>query len=423
MPIVQAIAAISASLPMASRAFVPLFVVSLLSNPTFHSYCPSFLQQICLHPPANLAWMGNEWFLLGVGVLALIECAADKNDDLQELLQGAQVVIKSAVAILVSLAILPPNVQSITNTLPQETAGIATLGMGLIAVLTAFSTFYLARKRQKVYDQWYEIDDGDDFGLRTIISCFEDLWAFIAIPLLIVLPVLTIALVIVLLIFIAIMQRILEHLENRERTPCPACDTMALPTATTCSKCHGALQPARLLTWNMVFNRNDPEPPSPVPEDDKRQHMLRLLASRRCPACAERISLTEFLEEGCPACGFNLDDSAAEEWFDQYRQAVIGRTLRLLVPALLISWIPVVGMAFAIVSIRILLVVPFRIFLGRLSRVGLKWSMRLFTLLLFLPGSLPILSILAVPIFIVVHILVYGHFAKRAIAARVGSNQ
>ncbi|OVE82652.1 hypothetical protein BVY04_00395 [bacterium M21] len=424
MTFFRALTALSTSGPLASRAFLPLFIVCSLANEQVQGFILNWPvpDKLCLMLPENLLWMGNTWFVTVIGVLAVGECLADKNDDLKELMERAYVYGKTAVAFLVAAAILPEEAAiALPTKLTPSSAGIEFDWRMAIAIGSAGMTFYLAHVRQRVFATWQEFDDEDDFNLRKLVSMFEDLWALLAIPMLLILPPLAGLLVVTLLGMAFAARGLKSWLGNRNRRPCSECKAEILPHTTTCPACKADQAPTELLTWNLLFQRRVDASEVTINKDQTDRHQLRLLSARRCPACAEPVKLHAFGKEGCSNCGFTFAASGFDDWYTQYRDCVIIRALWLMLPLMLLSWIPVVGIAVAIVTIKLFLSGPLRIFLGAFPRFGLKWTMRIFTVGLLVVGSLPGLSMIAVPVLILTHILVYNRFARSAITERFTS--
>ncbi|OVE77313.1 hypothetical protein BVX99_02920 [bacterium F16] len=423
MPFFKALTALSSSGPIASRAFMPLFIASLLASERVHSLLRKidvFADDLCLNVPSNMAWLGSDGFIITVGILALLEVFADKNDDIKELMEPVQIYVKTGASILVTLAILPPSaVEAIsTGPLAVEQAGFGDLigWRGLVIVGTGVMTFFLAKFRASFFGHWFEVDDEDDFNIRKIISFMEDLWALIALPFFLVFPILAGFIVVMLFGFILASRKLVNWLEDRRRAPCAACNHDVLPTASACPECKAEVTPKEVLSWNLLFGRRVPVVGDDLEEDVYNRHRLRLLSRRRCPSCAERVVPATFAMSGCGQCGFSFSAAGCNDWFENYRTEVIGRGLRLVLPLMLLSWIPAVGIALAIVAVKVFISAPLRMFLGGFSKFGLKWGLRVFTVILLIFGSLPFVSLVAVPLLMLVHIWIYSRFAKKRMA-------
>ena len=397
-----AFTALSASAPLASRAFLPLFLVSAWA--AFHEKIPG-LPEISV-PPA-LSWMTSPYWLGIIGILALLEIVADKNQDAKEFLDLLTTYAKPAAAILITLAILPPEAAALAAPL---SAGIP--GTGAVAAGSAGLTLYLARQRQRLMIAMMEIDDEDDLGFRFLISLLEDFWAFFGMLFFIILPIVTIILAVILSGLAFLLCRLLDYLENKDRYPCPKCQSQVLPTAVECYECHTDLAPPHRLSWSLWRRQRQEE--GALEPTARREQMLRLLAGRRCPTCAEKAPPREIVGFACNTCGHDFAGQDYPGWFDDYRAAVHGRAKALFVPIFLLGFMPVVGFAVAVAMIRFLVAAPLRLLLSPVQRLKARWTVRLIGLVLLVPACIPLLSILAVPGLLLAHIFVYERLARRA---------
>ena len=87
------VTALGASWPLASRAFAPLFIVSMLAR--YPEVC-DFLHVPQITLPPELAWLAAPWFVTTVGVLAVLECLADKNPELKEFMDTCLLMQQSS---------------------------------------------------------------------------------------------------------------------------------------------------------------------------------------------------------------------------------------------------------------------------------------------------------------------------------------
>ncbi|NQZ67454.1 MAG: DUF4126 domain-containing protein [Lentisphaeria bacterium] len=408
MPFLATLSAISSSAPLASRAFMPLLIVCILANPSCHEYLPEMIQ---INPPENMLWLVSTQALVIIGILSLLEICADKNNELKELMDGVQTWVKTIIAILVGMMIIPEVTEELVA--PElDRAGFISWKTSAIFV-TALLTFFLSSMRVRFFRFWGEMDDDDIFHIRRIVSYFEDLWAFLAIPVVIAMPILAIIISAIFLAIALLYQRLLHYLDDRERITCGSCQTEIKPSASVCHQCDADHIPQKLLNWKIFRSKQDNvEALSPELEE---KHQLRLLSSRCCPNCAERIEIDKYLKEGCMKCCQKLDPEFNPDWFNKYKSEVIARAWKFIIPCTILSLIPVLGFAVSIVVIKLYIVAPLRIFLGMRMKFTLRWGMRLLTLLLLIPACIPVVSLLVVPILLAVHILVYSRYAEKRI--------
>jgi hypothetical protein len=64
---------------------------------------------------------------------------------------------------------------------------------------------------------------------------------------------------------------------------------------------------------------------------------------------------------------------------------------------------------------KVMVVAPLRLFLGKGSRVGMRWFLRVIAFLVFLLGSLPLFSLICAPLLMFLYLKFYGAAARRAV--------
>ena len=410
MPVYQAIAALTASGPLASRAFMPLFIVCLLG--AYPAACEELLNYSITFP-SFLQWMTTPEALWALGVLTFLECFADKSPEIREFLSTIETSVKTVAAGIVALAILPTETAA-TSTVEATQAGFS--GPMVVAAGCAGCTFFLASVRSRFLSWLTSIDPEDAIGIRGLISWGEDLWGtagFAIVTLLvIVFPALAALLAIVMLIGAVIARKILIGIERRGSYPCTSCAAEVMPTAVSCHNCHGELVPTKVMNWDL-----SPQEATQLAGEALFDHRLRLLSQHRCPACAEPMKARKFLSEGCEYCHYQFDDATQERWFDYYLERVLARAGKLLVPIWALSVVPVIGFAVAIIAIRLYLVGPLLAFLNMRERFGMRWGLRLLTILLLIPSCIPIVSIFTVPLLFFVNLRAYSSCARRSLTS------
>ncbi len=415
MNLFATLTALSTSAPLASRAFMPLFIVCLLAG--YPEICAWLNIQPIVIPP-TLQWLVSDEFLIIVGVLAVLECIADKSIEIKAFLDDVQKFIKAAVAVLITLTVLPPEAQQLAPDVQQ--AGLVS-HQGFVALCAGGLTYYLASQRNRLCAWLREIDDEDNWSVRGFLSFLEDFWALIAIVLFFVVPVLAFLFAAVFFGLLLLVNAIINHRENKQRYPCPSCENAVLPTALRCPDCKGELTPNRRLSWSL-FSGPDAAADMAVTDEVRSVHQQRLLSRNRCPACAERVKATEFIESGCPQCEFAFDCRRDGLWFSEYYSAIMRRGWTLLLPVLLVSIIPAVGFSIAYVAIKVAIAGPLWVFLGGMQKFTIRWGLRLVLFILLIPSCIPGLSIIAVPLLLIINLMVYGHYARKEVAVSAASN-
>ncbi|MFT5127293.1 MAG: hypothetical protein ACI8W8_000896 [Rhodothermales bacterium] len=411
MPVYQALAALTASGPMASRAFMPLFIVCLLGA---YPAASQDLLNYSITMPSFLQWLTSPEALTVLGFLTLLECFADKNPEIREFLATIETSVKTVAAGIVALAILPTE----TATTAVQTSAQATeagySGSMVVAAGCAGCTFFLTNLRSRALSWLTTVDPEDAIGIRGLISWGEDIWGFAGFSLItllfIVFPAASAVLAVVMLISAVLVRKALISIERRGAYPCTGCAVPVMPTAVSCHSCHIDLVPSKVMNWDL-----GPQEVAQLAGEALFDHRLRLLSQHRCPACAEPVKARKFLSDGCATCSYTFDSEIQERWFDYYLERVLARAWKLLLPIWLVSVLPVIGFAVAIVAIRIYLVAPLLVFLNMHERIGMRWGLRIVTMLLLIPACVPIVSIFAVPLLFFINLRAYSACARRSI--------
>jgi hypothetical protein len=285
-----------------------------------------------------------------------------------------------------------------------------------VAAGCAGCTFFLAGVRSRFLSWLTSIDPEDAIGIRGLISWGEDLWGsagFAVLTLIfIVFPVLSAVLAIGMLLSAIVIRKVLIGIERRGSYPCTACAAPVMPTAVACHSCHANLVPNKVMNWDLR-----PQEAAQLEGEALFDHRLRLLSQHRCPACAEPVKARKFLNEGCGTCNYQFDADTQARWFDYYLERVLARAGKLLLPIWLASIVPVVGFAVAIVTIRLYLVGPLLVFLNMRERMGMRWGLRLVTMLLLIPSCVPIVSIFTVPLLFFINLRAYSSCARRSLSS------
>jgi hypothetical protein len=411
MPVYQALAALTASGPMASRAFMPLFIVCLLG--AYPVACQELLNY-SITMPSFLQWMSSPEALTVLGFLTVLECFADKSPEIREFLSTIETGVKTVAAGIVALAILPTETAATAVQTSAQATEAGYSGSMVVAAGCAGCTFFLTNLRSRLLSWLTSVDPEDAIGVRGLISWGEDIWGFAGFSLItllfIVFPVLGAILAVVMLIGAIMVRSALIRIERRGSYPCTACAATVMPTAVSCHSCQNDLVPSKVMNWDL-----GPHEAAQLEGEALFDHRLRLLSQHRCPACAEPVKARKFLTDGCGTCSYQFDADTQGRWFDYYLERVLARAGKLLLPIWLVSIMPVLGFAVAIVTIRLYLVAPLLVFLNMHERMGMRWGLRIVTMLLLIPSCVPLLSIFTVPLLFFINLRAYSSCARRSL--------
>jgi hypothetical protein len=391
---------------------MPLFIVCLLG--AYPSACQDLLNY-SVTMPSFLQWLTSPEALTVLGFLTVLECVADKNPEIREFLATIETSVKAAASGIVALAILPTETAATAVQASAQATEAGYSGAMVVAAGCAGCTFFLANLRSRLLSWLTTVDPEDAIGIRSIVSWGEDIWGFAGFSLItllfIVFPTVSAVLAVVMLIGAIFVRKALVGIERRGSYPCGSCATLVMPTAVSCHNCQGNLVPSKVMNWDL-----GPHEAAQLEGEALFDHRLRLLSQHRCPACAEPVKARRFLSEGCDSCSYQFDSDTQTRWFDYYLERVLARAWKLLLPIWLVSILPVIGFAVAIVVIRIYLVAPLLVFLNIHERMGMRWGLRILTLLLLIPSCLPLVSIFTVPLLFFINLRAYSSCARRSLS-------
>ncbi len=415
MEFFAALQAVSMAGPLASRAFLPLFFVSLLAT------CPAIAQYLplipAITPPPGLAWIGSPYFLAGVGTLAVLELVAERDPEIKVLVEQALVYLKSAIAILISLALVhPATAQLLPAGAAPAAGGQVANGFAALPVATAVAsggfTWFIASQRARALGFLRSFDEDDSSGLQGWLTLLEDGWVLLAMLFVLILPIVALVLAGGLLLVVVILRRVFAAWETARRLPCQPCGQKVRRTALHCPHCRAERVPAVRLNWHVFGGRAANDAPLIGPE--REAHQMRLFAARRCPFCAESVKPRDFLADGCPQCHARIPAAELPGWLARYQDAVDGRAYRLYPLLCLVGLLPVVGYAVALVLVRFYVNSPWRVLLGIGQRWRAVWLVRLVTFLLVFPAVVPVLSVVAVPAILWLNLTVFRRYGRAA---------
>ncbi|MEZ6188654.1 MAG: hypothetical protein R3F62_27075 [Planctomycetota bacterium] len=367
-------------------------MVGLFSS---RAFLPAFLTALWLRFGDQLPWIGElgilgnvadtpTWFTHGatlvvLGLLSGLELYATKDPDARQLLETIDRYLKVALSVATYLGVLSATEAAQVPQLEAQGG----LGLGFAGAV-ALGVWWAAGLRSSVLGALWEADEDDALGLHRLVSWAEDLWAGVA--LLVILPVLMLLGVGVVLACLWGVRRFMAAREERQKVPCAACGSPLYPTALACPACDAAVAAPRQVGF---FGGAREEP-----ETDLEAHRLRLIEGGRCPRCATRFPAAE-LRPSCPGCARELYSEPPSP--EAYDRAIAGRAPHALAITAGFSLIPVVGFVPAVVYSRLTLVAPYRRYLSFGRRFCLRWVVRFLVVLAIPLQWVPLLGGAVVP--------------------------
>ena len=385
-----------------SRAFVPLFASALIAR-----YGRAW------RPLADLAgvqlldavpaWAVSDPALTILGILALVEIAANKSPELRELFSFTDTQIKGLAAFVFCLALAGSVNPALGTPLPVVQSSVLGLfGTVLWALMIGSCTWFLARLRKGIYHFLMEVDADDDLGLQKLLSWLEDGFGFLGALFVVLLPAVALAVTGLTLLTLYLIQKYLERQEEKRKVPCEDCGTPNPLCGVFCARCgkqrSGVRQVGFLGTVNEALV-TDPD-----------LHRSQLLACKRCRRCGERLG-EKGLDQRCQACGISPFESGRD------LEAYIGRLEKDLPRTLLLllgmGAIPVVGLVAGVIYYRLTLISGLRHYVPRSSRFLARWTMRIAGALLVCLQPIPLVGALSLPAMGLLNFLLYRRLLRK----------
>lgn len=331
----------------ASRAFLPAFLTSLIIR--FHDQLP-YLASLRIAVSPSTSWFTHDVTIIILGLLAVLESLADKNNDIKFFLNEIHIYLKGFSYIVTNFSILDPESAAIIQQLQRSGFDFAHIVIILsLSILVGISVL-----KKKLIDFLLELDEDNSTGIHTLISWIEDFFNIIGIYILIIAPTLIIILTVLSLVILYVIQKSIEKRSEKKKVPCPNCNNPNHPSAPSCASCK--MQFTNIKDINILgFALNNS-----ITNLDEHKH--KLLSVKRCPSCANLLKERK-IKQTCSFCNTSIFSSEAEmRQYVQYIQKRLGKTLLL---SAMFSVTFLFGVVIAIVYSRLSLVSPFRRYLSR----------------------------------------------------------
>lgn len=385
----------------ASRAFLPAFATALLLRfgPKVSWLAHAGLLSQTRGVPT---WFTSDTALVVLGILAAMELVAERVPEAQAVLDAVHDYLKVGMAVLTYLGVLGATDRSVLAPMVHQAGAADYLPVAVVGA----GTYLAARLRGAALGPLAEADEDDDLGLQGLIRWAEDLWGGLGPLALLVFPLLTVAAFGLAVVVLALIERRLAARADRARVPCVNCGRPIHASAPACPHCHApAKEPRDVGLLGQAKKR----------PADLRSLPYRLVAVKRCPACATRLGRRAVKQE-CGACGHRLMDDP--RFARDYIAAVDRRVPRVLAVCFLLGLIPVLGVIPGVIYYRLTIVAPFRRYIPPGRELVLRWGVRLVALALVAFQWVPLAGGLAVPAMALIHYGAYrGAYARLALEA------
>ena len=374
----------------ASRAFLPAFATALLLR--FGPHAPWLADAGLLSHVRDVpTWFTSDSALAILGLLAALELVAERSPEAGAALDEVHDFLKTGMAVLTYLGVLNATDRAAARAVIHQ----ADLSGYLPVLAVGAGTFLASRARGAVLGPLTEADEDDDLGLRGLLRWVGDLWGGLGPVALILFPLITLALFGVAVLGLVLIEREVEARRERARVPCAHCGRPIYPSAPACPNCHVPVKAPRDVGL-LGQPRDSPADVAALP--------YRLVAVKRCPACATRFD-RRAVKQLCGACGHRLMDDP--RFAHEYIAAIDRRVPAVLVACLLLGLIPLLGVIPGVIWYRLTIVAPFRRYIPPGRGFLLRWGVRLAVVVLVAFQWVPVAGGLAVPAMALIHYAAY----------------
>jgi Zn finger protein HypA/HybF involved in hydrogenase expression len=386
------------SAPMfAARPFLAAFVTALLAR--FGAHLPWLGEREVIQVLSRAPdWFTSNTALGVLGALAAVEIASAKSAELKAFMADFDALMKSIVALVVSLAVLDPETEKVVKTIDK--LGVFSWSFSALAAGTVFGMTMLRNQVVALID---ELDGDDDIGLQTLINWIENIWTVMGIFVLVLLPILAVVLSALTALGLYVARKRAERKEEASKTPCANCETRILPHATRCHSCGTTVAAPRKVG---VFGQ-----PKSDPTPDVALHRFELVARKRCPDCATRLPKRQ-VRQTCGTCGRITFLSPGE--FQSYLAALDQRLPRTLGICFLLSAVPLLGVVPGVIYYRLTMITGVRGYIPPLRGCTTKWVVRFVNWGVIALQPVPLLGATIVPLMCWTNFVIY----KRSLSGR-----
>lgn len=359
--------------------------------------------------PGAPDWFTSNTTLIVLGLLAVAEILLAKNDELRAILNEFDPLFKALLNFAVVYMVTNPEITGWSGELMAAGAGVAGPTLGLIwSGVTAVSVWLLAYLRRSIWAFLSELDEGDDLGLQGVLSWLEDLWVIGGTLVTLVFPLVSLAIYMATLLGLFLTQRLLAHIEEQRKVPCPHCGTRLHGSALDCYAC-GRPQPAPHRVGLLGQAKTQLV-------SDRLAHQQHLRSRKRCPSCATRLP-QRTLQQPCPACGVQTFASSAE--LDRYLQNLQKDLPRVLLVCSILGLVPVLGIVPGVIYYHLTLIASLRSYVPRTMGCVARVFVTLINLLLVLVQWVPFAGAITVPLMALTNYGVYLALMRRQRASLI----
>jgi predicted RNA-binding Zn-ribbon protein involved in translation (DUF1610 family) len=353
--------------------------------------------------PGAPDWLISTTTLLVLGGLALVEVLVVKNDELRAVVSEFDPLFKALVNFIIVYLLTNPETSAWSGELMAAGAGLVGPAAAVLwSGVTAGSVWILAYLRRSIWGFLADMDEGDDLGLQGVLSWLEDLWVVGGTVLAVVFPLVSLAVYIATLLGLFLTQRVLAHVEERRKVPCPHCGTGLHASALWCHTCGQPLPAPRRVG---LLGQ-----PKAQVVADRQRHQQHLRSRKRCPSCATRLP-QRTIQQPCPNCGRETFASSAE--LDTYLENLHSDLPRVLLVCAVLGLVPVLGIVPGVIYYHLTLIASLRSYVPRAVGCLARFLVTIINLLLIMVQWVPFAGAIVVSLMALTNYGVYRALMRR----------
>jgi len=376
------------------RMFIPTFMFLLYARcPALHpENVTAILQKM---PP----WLLSMPALLAFAILALVEFLALQDPDLEEILtESLDKYVKAIFNAIIIFGFVDAYTAQQASEILNAAPATASLAAASVAVISMPLTYSICHWRNKFLPIFRELDPDDSLNLQILRNLGETLLLPLLLVILIVSPLLVYLLAGVLITIFFLCHKILSQLNQKHIHTCLNCGFNEVKDAALCCpKCQLQQENPKCLSfWGLTTNSDI---------SSCKQHQFQLLLSRRCPSCA---SLLPRGTNCCPVCG-NAIWTTGITW-EEYISRVDNRSTLAAAICLPVLFLPVIGLIFAVVVQKIVMLRPFQHFLSPWQNFMSRMLLKILTLAILMLAIWPLMGWLFLVPMALSYVVARSHF-------------
>lgn len=353
-------------------------------------------------------WLTAWPTLLTLGLLSLAEWRLENSSTWIKLVESFDGPIKGLFQIFFSQWVLVK--ATVTAALLITSAGF---GMdALWAIPPALAIWVLADFRRRGFSLLTEMDEGDDLGLRKLLTQVEEIGIAATAFFLAVVPLVALALSLSAIGILVLIRIYVAYREQQIQVPCPQCNTLNHPCALECKQCgHAFEEPAGISLFNQ---------PTDKLVTDLVQHRLHLLCRKRCPQCATQLPKLA-IRQPCPGC--QTETFSTIEQAQQLDHYLYWKFPKVLLVVSLFGFIPLLGLIPGIMIYRLNLIAGYRGYLPHTRGCFVRVLERCSFLILVMMQGIPIVGAISLPMLCFLHTAIYRTGFRQECARAFGGKR